>query len=309
MKYGGLCTYAAVLQIVREHRFNRLLAFLGAAACTALLVVPLAWFWTDSLHLTNTHQQCSSAIAGGTVLGLGAYLNRGCVFGTFVQLTGGNLRYLATLIGMPLGSIAAKLWLLDYSPLTDDASLAAVPGKNAWLWLGFATLVLLLSISRLNPIAASTPRLRLRSIPEVLVMLTLGVGGGWLYAAVYGWDFASVINNTVYQAFDFQPSGPTLIAIFCTLSMVAGGISAAVSQNRFAIQYPQFLPSLHSLVGGSLMGAAAVVLPGGNDGLLLSGIPVFAPHALLGFTFMILSMLVLLKSVPNYQGFLIGRMN
>jgi len=47
MKYGGLCTYAAALQIVRERRFERLLAFLGAAAWTALVVIPLAWAWPD----------------------------------------------------------------------------------------------------------------------------------------------------------------------------------------------------------------------------------------------------------------------
>ncbi len=42
MKYGGLCTYAAAQQIIREKRFDRLLAFLGAAGWATLLVVPLA---------------------------------------------------------------------------------------------------------------------------------------------------------------------------------------------------------------------------------------------------------------------------
>jgi len=47
-------------------------------------------------------------------------------------------------------------------------------------------------------------------------------------------------------------------------------------------------------------------VPGGNDGLLLNGIPALAPHALAGFVSMLASMLALLWLVPNDKGFTIG---
>ena len=305
MKYGGLCTYAAALQIVREQRFERLSAFLTAAAWAALVVVPMAWFWPGEWRLSATHEQWGMAIAGGAVLGLGAWLNRGCVFGTFVQLTGGNLSYVATLAGMVAGASGAKYGVGSIAPLKLQPSLAATPGIPAGLWLILALVVVVAGM--LEFFARSVKTVRLRPVSGILVALVLGVGGGALFATVSGWDFASVLMQSAYHALLLSPTGPGLLAIFCTLLMVAGGIVAAVSQNTFAWQAPRLLSSLAHFFGGALMGVAAVILPGGNDGLLLSGLPALALHAILGFTLMLLTMLLLLILAPNDKGFFIGR--
>ena len=52
-----------------------------------------------------------------------------------------------------------------------------------------------------------------------------------------------------------------------------------------------------------MMGAAAVIIPGGNDGLLLSGMPALAPHAWVGLLSMLISMLVSLALMPIDNGF------
>ncbi len=300
MKYGGLCTYAAALQIVEQRRYERLLAFLGAAAWTALIVVPLAWFWGDALRLAGTHHLWLAAMIGGVVLGIGAYLNRGCVFGTFVQLTGGNLSYLATLVGMVAGSVGARLWIGDVAPVASAPALAAVPGPVALFWLlllaGFA-------LSRLLPPRWVGAGWALRSRRDLLVMLTLGIGGGLLFAAVRGWDFAAVLNGVAYRLADLQPHWPAQLAVFCTLAMVTGGISAAVVRQTFQLRPPRLRPMLGSLAGGFLMGAAAIILPGGNDGLLLSGIPALAPHAVVGYLLMVVAMLLVLRWRSNARGY------
>lgn len=305
MKYGGLCTYAAALQIVRKRRFERLMAFLGAAAWTALVVIPLAWRWPDSLQLSATHDQWLMVLLGGALLGLGAYLNRGCVFGTFVQLTGGNLTYVATLIGMVAGAVGAKYWLSDTAPVKADPALAAAPGLWAAVWLLIALLVLIAVCIDFSA-HGSRRRIRLRPLSGILVGLTLGVGGGWLFAAVNGWDFTAVMMRSAWHALELTPTGPTALTVYCTLAMVAGGVAAAVSHNRFSWQAPMLMPSLASFAGGALMGVAAIILPGGNDGLLLSGVPALAPHALAGFLLMLVTMVLLLTLAPNQRGFSIA---
>ncbi len=305
MKYGGLCTYAAALQIVREQRSERLMAFLGAASWTALVVIPLAWIWPEGLQLSASHDRWAMVLSGGALLGLGAYLNRGCVFGTFVQLTGGNLNYLATLVGMVSGAVGAKYWLADIAPVRTDPALAAVPGIWAGIWLLVAALVLIAVCVDFSAPAA-TRRIRLRPIPGILVGVTLGIGGGWLFAAVNGWDFATVMMRAAWHELELTPSGPAALTVYCTLSMVAGGVVAAVSQKRFSWQAPELMQSLGNFAGGALMGMAAIILPGGNDGLLLSGIPALAPYALLGFGLMLVTMMLLLALTPNDKGFRIG---
>ncbi len=296
MKYGGLCTHAAAAQIVREGRMERLEAFLAGAAWAALLVVPLAWLRPDALHPAMSHDNWLPALAGGVLLGLGAHLNRGCVFGTFVALTGGNLTYLATLPGMVGGALAGRLLLAERVPVADSATVAAMPGPAAFFWLALAAVVALAQPWRLirTPGEGRSP-----PGPALLVALTLGAGGGWLFAAIDGWDFAAVMVRSAYRALDLVPAGPTALAIWCTLAMIAGGVSAALARGRFAWQAPRAASALSRLFGGALMGLGAVVLPGGNDGLLLSGIPALAPHALGGFAAMLATMVLLLKTLPD----------
>lgn len=310
MKRGGLCTYAAVLQIVNLRRAARLFDFLGAAAWAAVAVVTLSWWIPAHVGLSGTHDQISMAVSGGLVLGLGAYINRGCVFGTFVQLVGGNLTYLATLAGMSAGVIITDALLSDIVPEITRTSMVAKPGFVGLVWLlaaGLFALAMLFQFRYLDVAGkAGMKGLRFRRWPAIFVMLVLGIGGGLLFATVSGWDFASVLTKATLKALDSANPGPAVIPILCTLAMVAGGIYAAVSGGSFAIQAPRLLPFIGCLAGGALMGSAAFVIPGGNDGLLLKGIPSLAPHAIIGFVFMVAAMLLLIKRLPNNGGYTIG---
>lgn len=40
------------------------------------------------------------------------------------------------------------------------------------------------------------------------------------------------------------------------------------------------MPALRHLAAGKLMGTGAAMMPGGNDGLILLGLPSLSPHAL-----------------------------
>jgi uncharacterized membrane protein (DUF441 family) len=76
MKRSALCTYVAAQQIVHQGNYDNLLSFLAAAAWGALFIVPLSWLYAESIKLSMTHSHLSTALVGGGVLGLGAYLNR-----------------------------------------------------------------------------------------------------------------------------------------------------------------------------------------------------------------------------------------
>jgi uncharacterized membrane protein YedE/YeeE len=307
MKRGGLCTYAAVLQIVNFRRVDRLFDFLGAAAWATLAVVSLSWWAPVHVSLSGTHDQIIMAVSGGLILGLGAYINRGCVFGTFVQLVGGNMTYMATLVGMSAGVIITHEFFNDIVPEITRASVVTQPGLTGLLWLLaaglFALAMLFQFVDSDVAIKARVTRLHLRHRQAIFVMLVLGVGGGLLFAIISGWGFATVLTKATLNVLDSINPGPAALPIFCTLAMVAGGIYAAVSGGSFAIQAPRLLPFFGCLAGGALMGSAAFVIPGGNDGMLLKGIPSLAPHAIIGFVFMIVVMLILSIRFPNSRGY------
>ena len=58
MKRGGLCTYAAVIQIVHHKKIERMMVFLGAAAWATLIVLPLYWAtpdWSGTLQFKKKY--------------------------------------------------------------------------------------------------------------------------------------------------------------------------------------------------------------------------------------------------------------
>lgn len=289
-KRAGLCTYAAAEDIVQHRDPGRLLVFVGAIAWAALVVVPLNWLFPRLFALSDSHGLWLTALLGGLVMGLGAHLNRGCIFGTFVQLVSGNLTYLGTLAGISLGVILVDQLPGLVAPALDRTSALVGPGVVAALWL---TPLGLFALAILVRPALLIERLRARSKTAVAMVLVAGIGGGMLYAAVAGWDYTSVVTGATRAALDARVSGLTLLAASCTLAQIVGGVVAALSDGSFRLQWPRSRPLIGSILGGTLMGGAAAMVPGGNDGMLLTGIPSLAPHSIISFSFMVIAMLAL----------------
>jgi uncharacterized membrane protein YedE/YeeE len=297
MKRGGLCTYAAVLQIIHHKRLERMMLFLGAAAWSTLAILPLYWFIPNQINLTLTHHHLFIALIGGIVLGIGAFLNKGCFFGTFVQLVSGNLNYLATLVGLSTGVIFTRLYLNSYIPATLNISDVAKPNLNASLWLtGMAVFALFMVFSiKLSGdgFIKKLTGLCTLSWHSSFAMIVIGIGGGLLYGTVNGWNYADVLANTTAKLVNPKAVGSSATALISTIAMVIGGIVAAVTAKEFTIRPVRFLVIASCFIGGILMGTASLLIPGGNDGLLLKGIPGFAQHAFIGYLAMIIVMLLL----------------
>lgn len=299
MKRGGLCTYAAVIQIVHQRRLDRLLIFLGAAAWAALIILPIAWLQPGWVHLTHTHYHWMIALVGGAILGVGAFFNKGCFFGTFVQLVSGNLNYLATLAGLSVGVIITRLYAHEHIPATLSTAPVSQPDALAYLWYAimvFYALFMALSVKLSgDSLIKKLAGLCSMGWQNSFAMVIIGIGGGLLYGTVKGWNYADVVSNFSLKLFTPDALGPGNLALISTLSMVTGGIVAAVSAREFAIRPARMMVIVSCFSGGLLMGAASLLTPGGNDGLLLKGIPGFAPHAIVDYIMMVLVMLLLVR--------------
>ena len=102
---GATCTVAAVVEVLDQHRANRLLALLEAAL----------WVMGGLLILQQFHalppvppgfRLNGFTVLGAAVLGLGAAVNRACVFGAIARFGSGEWAYLAT----PVGFFWAACW-------------------------------------------------------------------------------------------------------------------------------------------------------------------------------------------------------
>lgn len=305
MKRGGLCTYAAVTQMVNERRMERMMVFLGVGAWATLLILPLHWMLPSQISLSSVHSNLLMTVLGGAVLGFGAYLNRGCFFGTFVALVSGNLNYVATLLGLSLGVIVAHVSFSAFISEALEVSAVSEPTLGGYVWLGIMLLfAIFMTFSvRLSDNNTLRKLLGLDSLrlENVLLMILIGLCGAFLYATVSGWNYSDVLSNISLQLVGTQELGASHMAMLCTVFMLIGGITAAVKSKEFRIHKVQVSAIMGSFFGGIFMGSFSLLIPGGNDALLLSGFPSLAPHAFVGYFSMLFSMLVLVYLFRNHH--------
>ena len=81
--------------------------------------------------------------------------------------------------------------------------------------------------------------------------------------------------------------------VVISVSMFAGSsVSARLRTRRFMLTWPTINNILRSTLGGILMGLGALLIPGGNDTLLMIGFPLGAWQAALAYALLVASLSV-----------------
>jgi toxin CptA len=281
---GATCTVAAVDEVVTQRTYRRLLSLLEAALWVAGGLVV-----AQTLHLLPQmpagYAVSAWTVIGGALLGLGAYINGACVFGAIARFGSGEWAYIVTPIGFYLGCLSvAPLFgvpmprKLPYgSPVLQASAGVAIVflmfalWRLARPWLGGAKSMSArwheaLAARIWSPHAATT-------VIGVTFVVMLLLVGGWAYTDVLA-ELARGMSASV--------GARSLLAVALLAGAALGGWTAGLFRSsRLA---PTQL--LRCLVGSVLMGWGSLLLPGGNDGLILVGMPLAWPYAWLAFATM-----------------------
>lgn len=284
---ASICAVRATEQWVACRRTSRLRAFFGAAAWSGAILLPLAWLLPSRAMLAADAPVSLAAIAGGALFGLGAWLNGACALGTIGHLARGRSDYVTTLAGLVLGGLAAIR--LGIHPGPGMRSALAMPGWGGGIaWLAFTAAVVPAGVAGLAPV-------RRRRLGLVASFALVGVCGGLLNATAGPWPYTTLLANAAQRIAMPGVAAPPAIALVCLPAILAGGAAAAYRSGRFALAAPRLLPGLAKLAGGAIMGLAAMLIPGGNDALLLSGLPSLDRGAWAAYPAMIAAVALLLS--------------
>jgi hypothetical protein len=279
---GGTCTVAAVEEIVDKRSARRLLA-LGEAS----LWVAGGLLLAQALHLLPAmpagYALSGWTIAGSALLGLGAWVNRACVFGAIARLGSGEWSYALTPLGFHLGclSVGPLFGPGPQQPLPQGSPVLQAPAWVALLFLAFAAWRVL-APSRRMPGArrALAERIWAPHAATIVIgisfVLMLLVAGAWAYTEV----LAELARGMAASL-----AARTALFVALLLGAVWGGWTAGRWRSR-RITAAQ---CLRCLAGGMLMGWGSLLIPGGNDGLILVGMPLLWPYAWAAFLLMCLA--------------------
>ncbi|MCW5635622.1 MAG: YeeE/YedE family protein [Rubrivivax sp.] len=277
---GATCTVAAVDEWVAKRSARRLLGMAEAALWVAggLLVAA-------ALHalpaMPAGYAITGWTVAGGVLLGLGAWVNGACVFGAIARLGSGEWAYAATPIGYLAGCATVQALFAPAPPQVSAATSllfeAAQPLAVAFVL--FALWRLVPPLVRLDPAALRARVWQPHAATTVIgitFFFTLLLAGAWAYTDLLA-DLARGMPERV---------APRL-ALFAAL--LAGAAWGGYTAGRWQPRWPAPRQVALCLAGGALMGYGTLLIPGSNDGLILVGMPLLRPYAWLAFGTMCLT--------------------
>ena len=284
---GATCTVAAVDEVLTQRSAHRLMALLEASLWVAggLALAQLA---NLAGSMPAGHEVSAWTVIGGALLGLGAWVNRACVFGAVARLGSGEWAYAATPVGfyvgclsvMPLFSRPVAGRLVHASPLFQVSAVIALLFVAFVLWRLRPGLQALCGPDRVNGLRQKVWAPHAATVViGVCFVITLLLVGRWAYTDVLA-DLA--------RAMDLKAASGvvSLLPVVLLLALYAGALIGGLTAGLWQSTRVSAAQLLRCFAGGVVMGWGSLLIPGSNDGLILIGIPLLHPYAWLAFASM-----------------------
>ena len=282
---GGTCLVAAVDELVSKRQAKRLIALAEASALVAcgMVVAELAGVLPMA---PRAFAVTGWTVAGGMIMGLGAYVAGACVFGAVARIGNGEPAYFLVPIGFFVGCLASLQ--LGMASLPHAVGAHSLVLAQAAL---FAGPLLVIAAWRLwHTIGAArnrqfteyvwSPHVATAVIGVTFVILLL-VAGAWNYT-----DYlAEAARRMTSRGFD---RGLLLLALF------GGALAGGWTAGRIKPVKPSWVSVARCLAGGILLGLGGSLVPGANDGLIMLGLPLLYPHAWIAFASMFVTIVAAL---------------
>lgn len=268
---GIVCTYVATRELVANQQPARLIALIEGAAWAGLIYAVLG----ASPSLPNGWLPFGYLIAGAVLFALGTYINGACIFGSVAHLGGGNLEFALVFVGVFAISFLNRFAQL--LPAHPPQSLALPAGGSVF----FAVLLVLIGIRYLVTRPEQRNFLRL-----TMVMATTALTTTILAILLPRFSITTTIEHLLVV-----PLSGGAVAV----GMYLGSLFAPrLHGQRFKLTAPSWTGAIRRLTGGLLIGVGAALIPGGNDTLLLIGLPAVALQALIAYTILIVALSALI---------------
>jgi len=225
------------------------------------------------------------AMLGGLAFGLGAAINGGCAYSTMARLVDGDGRMLAAIAGFA-GGVFAFTALAGANLLARPAPAPALIDTVLPWSAVLAALVLLWALYEAVRLWRTRDR-GMRLIDLLLASryrlstaaLLIGLPGALLFLLYGPFGYTATFELVLEGSLGTRP-WPSTTRWVLLVAVLAGMLASTLQRGSFRIDWRPRPEWLLNAAGGALMGFGTAIAPGGNDALVLYGIPILSPYAL-----------------------------
>ena len=291
-----ICAVKAVDEILFQRQAKVLASFGKIILWACGVTIVLEWvFGIVPMEATKKSLSLQSLL-GGLILGTGAVFNGGCALHTLIRLGRGNMGMLISLSGMTASVFVLKGLQLFIPTITITSTTSSFSIDSSYkLILSIIVLIwMTIELCRLfRHFKLSEWRTRL--LAECYQLSTasaiLGLCNGILFTVVGSWAYTQILLTSVTAVASSQSSQTNTVPLLLwglTLTLLVGIAVSSYITGKFYILIKPQIKWLQYFIGGLLMGLGALLIPGGNDVLLLSAIPAGSPNAIPAYLCMLI---------------------
>jgi uncharacterized membrane protein YedE/YeeE len=293
---ASVCTVRAVAEVASSRRGAIFVSIGKSVLWVWVVVLPAFWLVPDLGTGLSGWSLTSFAVLGGFLFGLGAAINGGCAYSTMARFVDGDGKMLAAIAGFSAGivlfAILAGAQILprpvpapalvgSFVPMATLPAVALIVAILTWaLYEG-------LRLWRTRPVGKRiidlvlAPRYRLST-----AALLIGLPGAVLFLMYGAFGYTATFDLIVEGAAGTRP-WPSATRTILLLAVLAGMAVSTVQRGSFRLDWRPRTVWLQNLFGGALMGLGTALAPGGNDAVVLYGIPTLSPYAAPAFAAML----------------------
>ena len=272
---GGICAVAGVKQLIEAGRARIFLSFLECSAWALLALIAANAVGLMSIAAWPSRMLVAGAVIGGVLFGLGALVNGACAFGTIARLGSGEVSFLALVPGFLFGVWSLRqAGMITAPPAASSTHIAGDVLTPVLFALAAFALWRVLAAAQFARAPGRLRQLSVGAWPPALAVALIALANVGLLLIVFSWPYTSLLAD-IASGRDAEIFGRAILA----LALFAGAISGAASAGMYRFRPPGMGDIVRHFGGGALMGAGAAMIPGGNDSLVLVGLPLLQPSA------------------------------
>jgi hypothetical protein len=296
---ASICTVRAVAEFTYSGTGYMFASIVKSALWVFAVTLPVFLILPQTATGLTGWQLTFTAMFGGLLFGIGAGVNGACAYATMARMIDGEIGMLLTVIGFAIGVLIFVALISSGTivrPAPAPSHLPDAMGVAPYIVAVLSVLGLYEAIRlwrRRPPGATLRSLVCARAYTLSTAALLMGLAGGLIFLLFGSAGYTTTFQQVIEAHAGTRPMPP--YGRWIVLGAVLVGMFASTWQRgSFRIDWRPRLSWFRNIFGGILMGLGCALLPGGNDALILYGIPGLSPHAIPAYAALLLGIFVAL---------------
>ena len=288
VRRGGICLVRATQEIIDRKPAKTMFFVMEAMTVALSITIPAMFFFPEHISLAPSYDLSVYLFAGSVLFGLGAAMNNACALGTLNKLMDGNLAHLGTILGVTAGFFL--FMNLDLFLTLHKLKSTSHTELNIYLFIPLTILVWGVSLFQIFKFTKQSNEKKLTKFKHYL---TSPVARDFISVSIFGFcsgviylligrscDYTKFIMDMVDHTYaGATPDSYIFPILTTTVALISGMAIATILAKNFKLQSITFKNFIIKFLAGALMGTSVGLIPGGNDTIIVHGIPGLAMHA------------------------------